>query len=130
MSKPNPFERYDIDPLEGPEAITERLRELVEQADEGERDQLRAVWEQLTVHPRARLRVALAAFPETREPLGASPASQLFGKQTPDSAVLRIELAFVALAPSVAGVLSDETIELPSALPEWQDDPILRYEDP
>ena len=61
---PNPFELYDIDPTKGPEAITERLRELTDATDPEEREVLRAVWERLTMHPRRRLRIALAAFPE------------------------------------------------------------------
>ncbi len=130
MSKPNPFEHYDIDPLEGPEAITKRMRELIEQVDDSGRDELRAVWEQLTLHPRARLRVALAAFPETREPIGAPPSAQTRAPAPDPVTEFTIELADVALAPSVAGVLSQAAVGLPSALPDWRDDPILRYEDP
>ena len=48
---PNPYERYDIDPLGGPAAITERMRELAEDAtDEAERKAIRAAWEELTLH--------------------------------------------------------------------------------
>jgi hypothetical protein len=70
----NPFERYDLDPRDGIVAITQRLKELAEDAkDDAERDRIRAAWEELTLHPARRLRAALNAHPETRAPLGAPP---------------------------------------------------------
>ena len=46
----NPFERWDLDPLAGPQAITEALRERVEDAtDEHERAAIREDWEALTL---------------------------------------------------------------------------------
>ncbi len=72
--KENPFERYDIDPSEGPLGITERFRELAEDAgSDAERDHLRAAWEELTRHPVERVRLALLAHPETRAPLPRPP---------------------------------------------------------
>ena len=60
----NPFERFDLDPEEGPLGITEQLRERAETAaNDEEREALRAVWEQLTRHPRERVRLALLAHP-------------------------------------------------------------------
>ncbi|MCA9576360.1 MAG: hypothetical protein R3B40_10975 [Polyangiales bacterium] len=71
-SPENPFERYDLDPEEGPLGLTERLRDLTEDArDDAERDALRAAWEQLTRHPRERVRLALGAHPESRAPIPA-----------------------------------------------------------
>ena len=71
----NPFERYDLDPREGIVAITQRLKELAEDAkDDAERDRIRAAWEELTLHPARRLRAALDAHPETRAPLGSPPS--------------------------------------------------------
>lgn len=73
-SSDNPFERYDLDPRDGIVAITQRLKELAEDAtDDKERDRIRAAWEELTLHPARRLRAALDAHPETRQPLGAPP---------------------------------------------------------
>jgi hypothetical protein len=70
----NPYERWDIDPLGGPAAITERMRELVEDApDEAARKAIRAAWEELTLHPARRLRAALAAHPDSHGPPGARP---------------------------------------------------------
>jgi hypothetical protein len=67
----NPFERYDLDPREGIAAITQRLKELAEDAkDDAERERIRSAWEELTLHPLRRLRAALFAHPETRRPLG------------------------------------------------------------
>lgn len=71
----NPFERYGLDPRDGVVAITQRLKELAEDAKtDSERDQIRAAWEELTLHPARRLRAALNAHPETRAPLGSPPA--------------------------------------------------------
>ncbi|WP_394822157.1 hypothetical protein [Pendulispora albinea] len=61
----NPFETYDIDPREGPRAITERFRELLEEAPSADRDHLRTAWEELTLHPARRLRAAFGAHPSS-----------------------------------------------------------------
>lgn len=97
----NPFERYDIDPMQGTAAITERLRELAEDADEAERDALRAVWEDLTMHPRRRLAVALEAFPETRVPLSRRPLAGA----PPDEPPTALELRDLVVIPRVARAL-------------------------
>lgn len=74
MAEDNPFERYDLDPREGIVAITQKLKELAEDAkDDAERERIRAAWEELTLHPARRLRAALNAHPETRAPLGSPP---------------------------------------------------------
>ena len=71
----NPFEKYGLDPREGVVAITQRLKELAEDATtDAERDRIRAAWEELTLHPARRLRAALHAHPETRAPLGLPPS--------------------------------------------------------
>ena len=55
----NPFERYDLDPRAGIGAITQRLKELAEDAKtDAERERIRAAWEELTLHPARRLRVS------------------------------------------------------------------------
>lgn len=121
----NPFERYDIDPREGIAAITARLRELVEDAsDEAERERVRSVWEELTLHPARRLKAALFAHPETRRPLGLPP--QLPRPRAGKPAIL--ELGDLAARPSLVVALwqgdlcaSDE-LDLP---PSLDDDPCL-----
>lgn len=70
----NPFERYGLDPRDGPQEITARLRALIEDAtDDAEREAIRSAWEALTMHPGGRLDAALAAHPETRPPVGTAP---------------------------------------------------------
>lgn len=97
----NLFERYDIDPRQGPRAITERLRELIEESDnEAARTELRAAWEELTMHPMRRLRAAFGAHPESRPELGAPPSlSKGLGSKP--------EIGFneLAVRPSVAAAL-------------------------
>lgn len=121
----NPFERYDIDPREGTEAITARLRQLIDEADEDQRAELRAVWEELTLHPRTRLEAALDAFPETRPKPGSSPESpeERVGQRTTDPVVL--VLSDVILLPSVARALDAVAPERGSVLPPLARDPIL-----
>ena len=130
----NPFDRYDIDPLAGPEAITERFRELIEEAHESERSALRAQWEELITHPRERLRIALRAFPETGPvspgPTPAPRATASASLQLASFALLDPPLAMsdLALAPSIAATLgasSTTEAEAPAVLPPWEKDPCL-----
>jgi hypothetical protein len=96
------FERFDIDPRQGPRAITERLRELAEEASPSERDAIRAAWEELTLHPARRLRAAFAAHPESRPPLGAPPPLP----KEPAAASVPVTLSELAVRPSVERALS------------------------
>ncbi len=97
----NPFEKYGLDPREGVVAITQRLKELAEDATtDAERDRIRAAWEELTLHPARRLRAALHAHPETRAPLGLAPS-------LPRHRVLatKLELRDLAARPSALAAL-------------------------
>lgn len=122
----NPFERYDLDPREGIAAITQRLKELAEDAkDDAERDRIRAAWEELTLHPARRLRAALDAHPETRPPLGAPPPlPRLRVAGAP------LELRDLAARPSVVAALPAtvrsraQTDDAPDA-PPLDDDPLF-----
>ena len=97
----NPFERYGLDPREGVVAITQRLKELAEDAKtDAERDQIRAAWEELTLHPARRLRAALNAHPETRPPLGSPPALPRLRTST-----IELELGDLAARPSALAAL-------------------------
>lgn len=109
-SLPNPFEQYGLDPFAGPTAITERLRELAEDAeDDRERAEIRDAWEALTLHPRRRLELALAAHPESRPPLGRSPRPRR-RTRTDDP----LGLADLTALPSVAAALgSVESPDIP-----------------
>jgi hypothetical protein len=126
----NPFERYDLDPHAGIVAITQRLKELAEDAkDEAERERLRAAWEELTLHPARRLRAALFAHPETRRPLGSPPA-------LPRMRATSVELGLRDLAarPSVLAALGAGIPVAPGApkapgdepaAPPFADDPLV-----
>lgn len=98
----NPFERWDIDPLGGPAAITERMRALVEDArDEATKKAIRAAWEELTLHPARRVRAALGAHPDSHGPRGAPPPAP-----RPMSATAApLALLDLALRPSVLEAL-------------------------
>ena len=121
MSAQNPFEKWDLDPFEGPEGITEKLRELVEDADAATTDELRADWEALTLHPRRRVELALQAHPETRPALGRKPRPA--SKRRPQ---VELELVDLVALPTVASALG-EPIDL-HRLPDHslEDDPIFR----
>lgn len=128
-SSNNPFERFGIDPKEGPRAITERLRELAEEANEQDRAAIRAAWEELTLHPLRRLRAAV----------GAHPLHPELSRTSPDYAPLRkrkttkeepLVLTDFAPRPSVAHALrtffssADNRVQ-PSAPQPLDDDPVL-----
>jgi len=119
----NPFERYDLDPRDGISAITQRLKELAEDAtDEKERDRIRAAWEELTLHPARRLRAALFAHPETRPPLGTPPS---LGRMRRVDAPLTLH--DLAAPPEVLPLLATKPTN-DSALtdtPSLADDPVL-----
>jgi len=119
----NPFERYELDPHEGPRGITERMRELAEDAaDDAERARIRAAWEELTVHVDRRVRAALLAHPESRAPLGAAPPPP----RVPGDALTPrdLELADLVGLPPIAEVLG-----LPAGA-EDDDEPDFLARDP
>ncbi len=94
----NPFELYGIDPRAGPQAITQRLRELVEDAPEAEREALRAAWDELTMNPLRRLKAALFAHPETRAPLDGAPRRR---RLPPGGSVASLELRGLVVLPEL-----------------------------
>ena len=101
----NPYERWDIDPLGGPAAITERMRELAEDApDEASRKAIRAAWEELTLHPARRLRAALTAHPDTHGHPGAPPPAP----RAASAPALPLTLDDLALRPSALAALGGE----------------------
>lgn len=116
----NPFDRYDIDPASPPSAITERFRELVEDADENERDAIRAAWDALTLHPEDRVRAAFASHPETRPPLGAPPRRRRAAREEPP----RVELGGLLVLPSLVALLPSGGAA-PAQLPLDPTDPAL-----
>jgi hypothetical protein len=118
----NPFEEYDLDPREGPRAITERLRELAEQAQESERGEIRAAWEELTLHPLGRIRAAWGAHPSY--PLRAGEPPTL--PPEPAAAKGRLALRDLAVLPSVAQPLGPPKSAPASPAVSLDEDPVLQ----
>lgn len=125
----SPFDRYDIDPHAGPQAITERFRELVSEAPEAERDALRAAWDRLTLHPEERVRAVFLAHPETRPPLGDPPRR----RRAPPGAIAadepRASWLGLLVLPSLSALLPGEARAAAAPRPPpgaWLgDDPVL-----
>ena len=118
LEEENPFERYGLDPTAGPKAITARLRELAEDAeDELERARIREAWEALTMHPRRRLDLALQAHPESRAPLGRPPRPLRLRAEG------ALALADLVPLPPLAEVLG--VADVTASDSRLQDDPIL-----
>ena len=117
----NPFERWNLDPLAGVEAITTRLRELAEDADNDSlRAEIREAWEELTMHPRRRLSAALTAHPDTRPRVGRPPRKRLRGVPPP------LHLDDLVAWPSVEAALGlspADTLAQPDAALEH--DPVV-----
>jgi hypothetical protein len=135
----NPFESYDLDPRDGIVAITQRLKELAEDArDDAERERIREAWEELTLHPSRRLRAALFAHPETRAPLGTPPSSPRRragsadalhapdARDARDAPEGRLVLRDLAARPSVLLTLEASLVRDEDGVPSLEDDAVLR----
>ena len=126
QSGDNPFERYDLDPRDGIAVITQRLKELAEDArDDAERERIREAWEELTLHPARRFRAALFAHPETREGGGALGTPPSFPRRRADpGGDAHLGLRELAARPSL---VSAALLLLPDdATPSLDDDEVLR----
>ena len=126
----NPFERYELDPREGIGAITQKLKELAEDAkDDAEREAIRAAWEELTLHPARRLRAALFAHPETRAELGSPPSltrRRLAGNDANSPAFQLHDIAPRSTVEIALGGLDDRgPNEGEDRVPSLDEDPIL-----
>jgi hypothetical protein len=123
----NPFERFDLDPKQGPRAITERLRELAEEAAEAERAEIRAAWEELTLHPVRRLRAAIGAPPRHPDAGRTAPDNAPLMGARKLSAQASYTLGDLAPRPQVAGALARLTQDklAPRAPLALDDDPVL-----
>ena len=113
----NPFLRFGIDPSATLAEITERMRELAEDATEEERVELRTAWESLSRSPARRFELVLEAGPAVptltrptirdepsvpwpsptlRDVLAHEPLSPMLPPETPDEAHLRdADLSFL-----------------------------------
>ncbi len=119
----NPFERWGLDPMQGPAAITERMRELAADApDEATRKVIRAAWEELTLHPARRFRAAAGAHPDSHHAAGAPPPPPPRVRAEP----FEPQLADLLMRPSIVAALGLEDVAaspLPDVAPA--DDPIF-----
>jgi hypothetical protein len=117
----NPYERWDIDPLGGAAAITERMRELIEDAkDDAERAAIRAAWEELTLHPARRLRAALGAHPSAHGAASRPPRPSPMSRER-----MVLDLGDLAMRPSILSALGSEA---EPSLPDvsLDSDPVLQ----
>lgn len=123
----NPFERYELDPREGIGAITQKLKELAEDAkDDAEREAIRAAWEELTLHPARRLRAALFAHPETRPELGSPPPlGRRRAAPSADAPLGGLELHDIAPRATVEIALGGFDDREAERVPSLDEDPIL-----
>lgn len=124
----NLFDRWDLDPSSGPQAITEQLRERLEEADAPTSIELRRAWEELTMHPKRRIAEALGTFPETRPPVGRPPRA-LAGAARLDLGE-EARLVHAPVAAALRGPAGVAPLRVASALPPLEHDPILRARGP
>lgn len=122
----NPFERFELDPREGISAITQKLKELAEDAKtDAEREEIRAAWEELTLHPARRLRAALFAHPETRPELGHAPSLGRRRVASNDANSPMFQLHDIAPRSTVEIALGGLDDPDPDRVPSLDEDPIL-----
>ncbi len=72
----NPFDQLGVDPTMSPEELTERLRRLAQRLPPDERDQIRALWRELTLKDSDRIEWAFFAHPRG-EGTSAEPIDEL-----------------------------------------------------
>lgn len=120
----NPFEALGVDPLATIAQITERVRELSEDADEPRKKELRALWEALTLHPRSRIAAAITTFvPETPTPEAfPPPATRLPAEAEPSPSLLDT----LPLAGVVPALSSAALRPLPSSTVPILEDPLVQ----
>lgn len=66
---PNPFDRLGLDPTLSPSQLTERLQRMAERLTPEKRDEVRAIWRELTLKDSDRIKSAFFAHPGSSEPL-------------------------------------------------------------
>ena len=115
----NPFDALGLSPLSSVDEITAELREQAEDAGEEQRTALRAAWEDLTLHPRSRLKLALTTFPASAE---RDPRAPGVRAASDPLAPLSPTLFDLLPRPSVEGALASSHPQAPSALPPIGDD--------
>ena len=127
----NPYEALGLDPLATPEALTERLREMAEEADPDERARLQAAWRALTLHPADRARAAFFAHPHPSPIVSEldDATAQRFARRlrrvagTGDCATLRPDVSDLVVLPGVQAQSAADVVEWLDVDPA--DDPLL-----
>jgi hypothetical protein len=114
----NPFDELGLSPTASVDEITAELRERAEDASEEERKALRRAWEELTMHPRSRLVLALTTFPDA----GDRPPRPPPLRAAPSAARVAPTLLDLAPRPSVEAALSSRRGEPRAALPPIHED--------
>lgn len=108
----NPFLRFGLDPSASLAELTQRMRELAEDANDAERAELRAAWELLSRSPARRFELVMEAGPAP-EPIAGSPVRSVPLAPTPEP-TLRDVLAPGSLARMLPPETDDE-IEMAAA---------------
>jgi hypothetical protein len=126
----NALDRFGLSPLASVEEITAAMREQAEDAPEAERAALREAWEELTMHPRARLRAAIFTSPprpgsiaEGRAPL--PPLTAGLSRPSATDATSAVPLADLLPRPLVSAAFGGLPIPAARALPRWSEDPVI-----
>ncbi len=119
----NPFELLDLDPLAGAFQITERVRELSEDASEERRRALRELWNELTLHPQTRIAAAVTTF--CGEPLVVVEPPRPRSPRAGEEERLETTLETVPF-PGLEGALPAAPAGSAPPTPSLQDDPILQ----
>lgn len=67
----NPFDRLGLDPSLSPAQLTERLQRMAERLTPEKRDEVRAIWRELTIKDSERIKLAFFAHPGSSESIDA-----------------------------------------------------------
>lgn len=127
----NPYELLGLDPWSTPEEITERMREMAEEAEPEERARLQAAWRELTLHPADRAKAAFFAHPKPSE-VDLEDEEKLFARLRRrlarasariEPAPLDLAVADLVILPGVRAAAHARAVEWPDVAPE--DDPLL-----
>jgi hypothetical protein len=104
--KRNPFDRLGLDPTLSPAQLTERLQRMAQRLTPEKRDEVRAIWRELTLKDAERVELAFFAHPRG-EQTGAEPIDELRRRVPP--------LSQAAPAPELQARVVDALLEFGNA---------------